>query len=69
MNLRVRNLQIIKDFVGKQFVIYNGHLFESVNIVEKMVNHKVGEFVLTKKLGSTVHSENQIQVKKRKKKK
>jgi ribosomal protein S19 len=44
-----RNSEIIPEFVGQVFQIYNGNIFNSIIITEDMVGHKFGEFSLTRK--------------------
>ena len=47
---------IILDFmVGFYILVYNGNSFNLIFIKENMVNFKVGEFVITKKLGKQIH--------------
>ena len=40
---------ILPNFVGLTIQVYNGKAFVEVKVVEEMVGHKLGEFVLTRK--------------------
>lgn len=40
---------ILPKFVGLTIQVYNGKTFVEVKVVEEMVGHKLGEFVLTRK--------------------
>lgn len=40
---------ILPKFVGLTIQVYNGKTFVAVKVVEEMVGHKLGEFVLTRK--------------------
>lgn len=44
-----RNSEIIPNFVGMNFSIYNGQKWLKVIVTEKMVGHKFGEFSPTRK--------------------
>lgn len=43
-----RNFEIVPQFVGLTFQIYNGKNFIDVTVTEDMINHKFGEFVPTR---------------------
>lgn len=43
-----RRSTIIPQFVGVNFIVYNGKKFLPVNITESMVGHKLGEFSPTR---------------------
>lgn len=43
-----KNSEIVPQFVGSTFQIYNGKNFVDITITEDMVNHKFGEFVFTR---------------------
>ncbi len=47
-----RACTVIPDFVGQTFLVHNGKIFNSVMVTENMVGHKLGEFSLTRKIGS-----------------
>jgi small subunit ribosomal protein S19 len=47
-----RACTICPEFVGQTFLVHNGKIFNSVAVTENMVGHKLGEFSLTRKLGS-----------------
>ncbi|MBW6451824.1 MAG: 30S ribosomal protein S19 [DPANN group archaeon] len=49
-----RDMIVIPAMVGKKMGIYNGKEFVSVDIVEDMLGHRLGEFAMTRK--STKHS-------------
>ena len=51
-----RRSTIFPDFVGHTIAIHNGKDFIPVYISEEMVDHKLGEFALTRKNGG--HGEN-----------
>jgi len=44
-----RGSEILPSFVNKTFSIYNGKSFFAVLITSKMIGHKFGEFVFTRK--------------------
>lgn len=44
-----RRSTITPDFVGLNFLVHNGKIFETVYVTENMVGHKLGEFSLTRK--------------------
>lgn len=44
-----RRSDIVPEFVGHTFSVYDGHKFVSVYVTENMVGHKLGEFVPTRK--------------------
>ncbi len=46
-----RSSLILQSFVGLVIQVYTGKRFNNVYINEKMVNHKLGEFSFTRKLG------------------
>jgi len=43
-----RRCTIIPEFVGINFLVHNGKLFNKVLITEDMVGHKLGEFSITR---------------------
>lgn len=45
-----RSTTIVPNFIGKIFYVYNGSSYTPVEIVDEMIGHKLGEFVLTKKI-------------------
>jgi ribosomal protein S19 len=53
--LKSKNLPISKFLVGLNFLVYNGKKFIFLSLKDKMVKHKIGEFVITKTLGSEIH--------------
>jgi len=46
---------ILKEMVGLQLYVYNGKDFVTLRIQRFMIGSKIGEFVLTKQLGSSIH--------------
>jgi ribosomal protein S19 len=40
---------IVPKFVGITLQIYNGKTFITIKIIEEMINHKLGEFISTRK--------------------
>lgn len=44
-----RSSTIIPDFIGINFLVYNGKTFIPVKVSEDMVGHKFGEFSMTRK--------------------
>ena len=51
-----RRSTIFPSFVGHTFAVHNGKEFFPVYVTEDMVDHKLGEFALTRKFGG--HGEN-----------
>jgi len=43
-----RRCTVIPEFVGINFLVHNGKLFNKVLITEDMVGHKLGEFSMTR---------------------
>lgn len=41
--------------VNKSFELYDGKKFVLVNVTKEMVGYKFGDFVFTKKYGSSIH--------------
>lgn len=60
-----RNSVILPHFVGLRFSVYNGKIFNSLFVTERMVGRKIGEFVLTRKFSS--HQSSKISNDKNKK--
>lgn len=46
-----RRSTILPSFVGLTFAVHNGKEFIPVYVTEDMVDHKLGEFTLTRKFG------------------
>ncbi len=46
-----RRSTIFPDFIGHTFAVHNGKEFIPVYVTEDMVEHKLGEFALTRKCG------------------
>lgn len=62
-----KNSIISKDLVGEKIYVYNGKVFQRKTVVPGMVGFKVGEFILTKKIGSKIHTKDLKKKKKVKK--
>lgn len=43
-----RRCDIVPEFVGHTFMVYNGKVFVRVYVTEDMVGHKLGEFAPTR---------------------
>ncbi len=43
-----RRSTITPEFVGLNFAVHNGKIFQNVFVTENMVGHKLGEFSLTR---------------------
>ena len=50
-----RDHTITPELVGEIIKVYNGKVYITVVITEKMIGHKLGEFAITKKIGSSIH--------------
>ena len=44
-----KNSTIVPKFTGRILQVYNGKIFVNIKIVEEMINHKLGEFINTRK--------------------
>jgi ribosomal protein S19 len=44
-----KNLTILPEYVGYFVNLYNGRTFININIIEKMIGFKFGEFISTRK--------------------
>jgi small subunit ribosomal protein S19 len=51
-----RSSTIISKFIGKTFSIHNGKTLDHLTIKSGMVGQKLGAFILTKKLGKSIHN-------------
>ena len=51
-----RRSTIFPTFIGHTFAVHNGKEFIPVYVTEDMVDHKLGEFALTRKFGG--HGDN-----------
>ena len=51
-----RRSTIFPSFVGRTFAVHNGKEYIPVYVTQDMVDHKLGEFALTRKFGG--HGEN-----------
>lgn len=67
---RKRDMLINKALLLKRptLLVYNGKSYAKVTLTTKMMGHKVGEFSLTKKLGSKIHDSTRNRKRKNKKK-
>jgi small subunit ribosomal protein S19 len=61
-----RSSTIVSNFVNRIISVYNGKTFKRIKIKENMIGHKLGEFVLTKNLGSSIHNSEKNRKKKEK---
>lgn len=57
---------IIRRMIGRTISVYNGKYHRRIQITRLMVGHNIGEFVVTKKLGSLIHHTKKNIKKKRK---
>lgn len=64
---RVSNINNL--FIDKRFRVYNGRKFISFIVRKSMVGKKLGEFSITKVLGSDIALSKQLKIKLKKKKK
>jgi len=48
LTVRCRSTTILPSFIDKNFMIYNGKQWSLVNVTEKMVGHKFGEFAISR---------------------
>lgn len=62
-----KNQKIKEDWVGLKMYIYNGKVFQRKMVNIGMVGRKVGEFVLTKRLGGQIHQKKEKKKKGKKK--
>lgn len=53
-----RGSNISKFFVDKRICVHNGLKYHSFIVTKKMINHKFGEFAITKKLGQKIHKDS-----------
>lgn len=56
---------ITRRMVGRTFSVYNGKFHRRTLINRLMVGHHLGEFVVTKKLGSLIHHQKKHEKKKK----
>ena len=47
---------ILPLMLNSYILVYNGHTFSLVFIKQQMIGHRIGEFILTKKLGNVIHN-------------
>lgn len=43
-----KNSEILPQFVGNSYQVYNGKSFNEILITNDMLNHKIGEFIFTR---------------------
>jgi len=55
-----RRCTIIPEFVGHNFLVHNGKVFNKVFVTEEMVGHKLGEFSPTRVFRG--HSTRKVEV-------
>jgi ribosomal protein S19 len=63
MKVYKSNYKVTLKDVGQVVKAYNGKLWVPLTLIEHMVGHFIGEFLVTKRLGSVIH-----RIKKKKKK-
>jgi ribosomal protein S19 len=63
-----KSLRIKSEWIGEKVFIYNGKVFQRKSIHASMLGYKIGEFVLTKRLGGKIHIKESKKKKKNKKK-
>lgn len=61
---KARSSIILSSFVGLIFEVYTGKVYTKLHIKEKMVGHKLGEFVFTRKIGKIHEKKTNKKVKK-----
>lgn len=66
---RSRRLLILPQFINTVLYVYNGQKYKPLYIRNGMIFKKFGEFVLTKKMGCSMHDDNKLIRKKRYKRK
>ncbi|MBW2991162.1 30S ribosomal protein S19 [Candidatus Woesearchaeota archaeon] len=44
----LRSMMVLPSMVGRTVMVHNGKGFQSVNIIEEMIGHRLGEFVFTR---------------------
>lgn len=54
--IKKKNDIILDYMVGLYFLVYNGNSFFLLFIKENMVGYRIGEFIITKNLGSQIHN-------------
>jgi len=52
----IRSSTILDSLIGRKVAIYNGKTTRTILINEDMTGYKIGSFVLTKKLGKSIHN-------------
>lgn len=61
--IKNKNDVILDYMVGLYFLVYNGKNFFLLFIKENMVGYRIGEFILTKNLGSQIHTNKRNTIK------
>ena len=49
LRTHLRDFPVLPKMVGLKFAIYNGKEFQVISVMDKMLGHYLGEFVLTRK--------------------
>ena len=49
IKIKSRNFTILPSYIGKTVQVHNGKNFIKITILQKMLNHKLGEFAKTRK--------------------
>lgn len=55
IKIHTRSSNVLSEFIGAHFQVYNGLKFLNVFVSENKVGHKFGEFVYTRKLRKFIH--------------
>lgn len=61
----IRNSNIPIHFINRRICVHNGLKYHSFIVNSNMINHRFGEFAITKKLGPKIHKEIILKKKKR----
>ena len=61
-----RNCNILIEFLGFHFKVYNGIRFINVFVTENKIGHKFGEFSYTRRLRKFLHAKSKKKIKKKK---
>jgi len=63
-----RNITITSKLIGRKVLMYRGNRWNKMKVEHKFVNHKMGEFFVTKILGGRVAYRKKIKERKKKSK-
>lgn len=65
LQTEARSSMIIEELIGCKIRLHDGKSYNRVAITEKQVGFKLGSLVLTKAMGSTIHTYNKVNQKKK----